>query len=359
MSFLPLLDLAQDYLRTDVAPQANQMDSDPQVLQAALAGLGDRHLLALRVPVALGGSGLDALTFYEFQTQMARFSGALAFLQTQHQSAASLIAQSPNAVLKAAYLPDLGCGQKLVGIGFSHLRRSPSPLQAIDVPGGYQLNGHVPWVTGYGLFAAILLAAALPDGQAVYGMVPFQSTHQAMGGSLQFSNPLPLAAMTSTHTVTAELRHWFLPSAEVALLQPSQALSTRDRQNVLHPSAFALGCAQAGLDVLASQAKSSTLIPPVLTALQVEHDRYRQQIAALLTNTEAEPEIVAKKLRLRVGAIDLMARCTQAAVIASRGTANSAYHPAQRLYREALVFSVVGQTTDIMAATLATLVRLN
>ncbi len=357
MPFSHLLDLADDYLKTAIAPQANPMDGDTRVLQEGLSGLGKRQLLALRVPQSLGGAGLDTKTFYRFQTQVARFSGALAFLQTQHQSAANLLAQSPNADLKKAYLPYLGNGQKLVGVGFSHLRRSPSPLQAIAVPGGYQLTGQVPWVTGYGLFEAVLLAATLPDGQAVYGLVPFQSTQQATGGSLRFSDPMSLAAMTSTYTVTAELHDWHLPTAQVALLQPADAILTRDRHNILNPSAFALGCAQAGLDVLANQAQSLALIKPIWTSLQAELDRGQQQITAGLTDSETEPDLNVEKLRLRAWAIDLMARCTQAAVIASSGAANSSHHPAQRLYREALMFSVAGQTTDIMAATLANLVR--
>jgi len=35
----------------------------------------------------------------------------------------------------------------------------------------------VPWVTGFGLFQEFI-AAALPDGQAVFGVVPFVETYQ-------------------------------------------------------------------------------------------------------------------------------------------------------------------------------------
>jgi hypothetical protein len=34
----------------------------------------------------------------------------------------------------------------------------------------------VPWVTGFGLFQEFIVAAVLPDGGAVFGLVPFVET---------------------------------------------------------------------------------------------------------------------------------------------------------------------------------------
>lgn len=52
-----------------------------------------------------------------------------------------------------------------------------------------------------------------------------------------------------------------------------------------------------------------------------------------------------------------MLRCANAAITVSSGAANYQDHPAQRVYREALVFAVSGQTTAVMEATLAELIR--
>ena len=64
-----------------------------------------------------------------------------------------------------------------------------------------------------------------------------------------------------------------------------------------------------------------------------------------------------RHLHLRAWAIDLAVRCAHAAVTVSSGAANYSNHAAQRVYREALVFTVTGQTTAVMAATLALVVR--
>jgi alkylation response protein AidB-like acyl-CoA dehydrogenase len=66
--------------------------------------MGDRNLLALRVPQQWGGAGVDEATFRELQIMMACYSGALAFLQAQHQSAGSNLVASENSI-KQEYLP--------------------------------------------------------------------------------------------------------------------------------------------------------------------------------------------------------------------------------------------------------------
>jgi len=145
------------------------MDSNPHTLLKALRGLGELGVLALRVPEDWGGRGVSEETSCAFQELIARYSGALAFLQTQHQSAAAILAQSSNMSLKEKYLPQMGNGRVLVGVGFSHLRRQDISLSAVPINGGYQLDGVVPWLTGWDLFQDFIVAATLPDGRAVFG----------------------------------------------------------------------------------------------------------------------------------------------------------------------------------------------
>ena len=340
-----ILELTENYLKTEIAAIANECDRDSEILRSALQGLAVRNLLALRVPKVWNGAGFADLEFSKFQEQIARYSGALAFLQTQHQSAGAILVKSDNEALKQQYLPFMGSGEKLVGIGFSHLRRTNSPLKALRVEGGYQLYGQVPWITGCDFFQTVLLAALLPDGRAVYGMVPL--TNRA---EIHLSEPMPLAAMTSTNTITAEITNYVLPDSDVAFIVPAGAIHKSDRTTVLNHSFFALGCAQAGLDVVASiqHAKPFLTIPNTLSE---ELDRCRQSIYT------AADQPFETKLTLRAWAIDLAVRCAHAAVIVSSGAANSLNHPAQRIYREALVFSVAGQTIDVLQASLDRLMK--
>ncbi len=110
------------------------------------------------------------------------------------------------------------------------------------------------------------------------------------------------------------------------------------------------------------QQKADAFLVESYQSLQQQGDRCRAAIYAALaaSNTAADPldpDVVAQHLTLRGGAIALSGRCAHAAITVSAGAANYLDHPAQRVYREALVFTVSGQTLDVMATTLASLVN--
>ena len=350
-----LLKQSEQYLQEFVAPYAAVLDQNPQALRKALQGLGDRNLLSLRAPLAFKGRGVNELTFCRFQEQVARYSGALAFLQTQHQSAATIIANSANQCLREAYLPYLGAGEILLGIGFSQLRRPGDPaIKATPTDGGYRFSGEVPWVTGYGCFQEFIVGAVLADQRIIFGLAPLENANQPQAGEIILSDPLQLAAMASTNTVKARLVDWFIPADYIVAVKPPDWIQTKDQLNVLRHSFFALGCARAGLDILtAAQGNALAFLPPILESLATELDTCR---AAIYQAQQAFDNPEFERLQLRAWAIDLAVRCAHAAVATSRGAANYSHHPAQRIYREALAFTVFGQTTAVMEATLNQLV---
>ncbi|WP_414622475.1 cyclase family protein [Calothrix sp. CCY 0018] len=354
--FVPsLLDKAKSYLSETVAPKAAEIDKTPDALFEALQGLGNLDLLALRVPEKWGGKGFGEVDYGNFQELVARYSGALAFLQTQHQSAAGMLVAGDNSTLQQEYLPLMGSGKVLLGIGFSHLRRGGEPIiTAESKPGGYLINGVVPWITGFGFFQEFIVAAALPDGSAVFGIAPFQNTQQA-GGEITFNPPAELAAMNSTNTVSAILNSWFLPEELVVSIKPPGWIQQSDRKNLLRATFLAFGCAEAGLDVIKSafEKKSLFFINDAFNSLQAELTSCRSAIAS---SRQQEVEFT-QKLELRAWAIDLTTRIAHAAVTVSSGAANYTHHAAQRVYREALVFTVTGQSSAIMEATLKRLTR--
>lgn len=61
--------------------------------------------------------------------------------------------------------------------------------------------------------------------------------------------------------------------------------------------------------------------------------------------------------RARAWCVDLGVRAAHAAVIVSSGAANLLDHPAQRLFREAMVYTLTAQTGDLQTATLERLLR--
>lgn len=345
----PLLEVAEFFLQSEIVPQAAAIDRDWAVLRWALQGLGDRSLLALKLTES-------EESFRRFQEMVARYSGALAFLQIQHQSASGSILASENKLLKQAYLPGLATGDRLLGVGFSHLRRSGEPpIEAFPVPGGYKFSGDLRWATGCGIFPELILAAVLPDNRSVFGIVPFTNTTQPNRGEIYFSEPMQLAAMQSTNTVSGEIKNWFVPHDYIVGIQPAGWIQENDRKKVLMFSFFALGCARASLDIIeqTTKTKSLPIIQETFDVLDRELTTCRE---AILQQLNSQPDY-ENSLKLRAVAIALANRCAHAAVTVSSGAANYSHHPAQRVYREALMFTVFGQTTDIMTATLTQLIR--
>jgi kynurenine formamidase/alkylation response protein AidB-like acyl-CoA dehydrogenase len=356
-----LLNIAKSFLESEVAPNANDIDSNPSALIHALQGLGNLDLLALRVPQLKGGREVDELSFGDFQELVARYSGTLAFLQTQHQSAVGMLVASSNIDLRSKYLPRVGSGEVLLGVGFSQLRRDGTLVVAASVEGGYRLHGMVPWVTGWGIFHEFIVAAVLPDGSAVFGLVPFgekknkpqrHEEHEGREeeGNISFGEVGRLAAMSATNTVTAEL-DWFLPYENVVFVKPPGWIHEQDKRNVLKSTFLVTGCALAGLDVIEGEARRKNLpfIYDAWVSLQDELDNCRCRIRAALVDSSIDFQ---DKLDLRAWAINLATRIAHAAVTVSSGAANYLHNNAQRVYREALVFTVTGQTRDVMAATL-------
>lgn len=347
------LAVAETYLREEVAPRAADIDLDSNALGEALDGLCRRNLMALKRPLAYGGPAIDESGFRQFQEAVARYSGTLAFLQTQHQSAVSLIAKGENGDLKQATLPYMADGRRLIGIGFSQLRRTGPPiLTAAPVDGGYLLDGLVPWVTGLGFYPEFLVGASLPDGRAVFGIAPL-----ADAAGVKVGPVMRLAAMESARTVAVTFEGWLLEESAVAFIKPPRWIHTNDQINIALQGFFALGCARAGLDVVlgAHEKKGADYILQAWQALDAELTECRA--AMIEAQRVSGEETTDEKLAIRAWAIDLAGRCAHAAVTASSGAANDLRHPAQRIYREALVFTVSAQTGPIMEATLARLAR--
>lgn len=346
-----LLDLAQSYLHKEVAPQAALLDYDAKALQQVLKALGDRSLLALTVPAIWGGAGFTEKNFRRFQVMVTRYSGALAFLQSQHQSAAGMLAKSNNESLKQEYLPFMHSGKVLVGVGYSHLRRDGDPLlRAIPTQGGYYLEGEIPWITGYNLFAHVIVGATGVDGQEVYGILPFSPQQY-----LEFSPPMELAAMSSSNTVSAIVKGYFLSGHRLVTIKPPRSFANNDQNIVLNHSFFALGCAEAALDILEKlcHKKKLEVIKDAYDFFKEELSRLSEEIFRALEGDDS----FEAKLALRVKAINLANRCGQGAAIASGGAANERFNPASRVYREALVFSVSGQTRDSLEGCLKLLLN--
>ncbi len=349
----PIVAAYEQFLAEAVTPHAMAMDASPEPLMHAMDVMGERNLMALRCPAVYGGPEVEDRTLRLIQEMTSRRSGSFAFLVTQHQSAVSLVAKSKSETLKSALLPKMGTGERRIGIGISQLRRSgPPATTATQVDGGYSVQGIVPWVTGWQMFDAFVLGATLASGEALLALTDFREQE-----GMSFSAPMRLAAMESVQTVAAELNGLFIPDESVLSIMPPEWPHRNDMINIVLQGHFALGCAMAGVDQVraAAERRQTEWLWETVNQLEAEVEACRERAIAIQSGFDTP--VTDEKLAIRAWAIELAGKCAHAGIIANGGAANAVTHPAQRVYREAIVFSVSAQTPDIMEASLKRLIR--
>lgn len=330
------LPVALEYLRGEVRANAARIDQETAALRVAFDGLAERGLMALRLPASLGGPGWPDADFREFQLEVARASGTLAFLQTQQQRAVSMISKMAPPTTAERMLRGTSHNDQTIGIAFSQLRRDGEPvLRAEPVAGGYRLNGKMPWITGLGFFAHILIGATLPDGRTLFCRHPFAASDQ-----LQLSDPMQLAAMQAALTVSGEARDLFIPAEEEICIESGDWIHENDKLNVTIQAFFALGNSRAAIDLLAGQ------------EVEPQFEAVWQDLRSLAARQDLP---ISEKYAIRARAIEFMGRAAHAALVASSGRGIGLDHAAQRIARESLVFSVSAITREVQLATLRNL----
>jgi alkylation response protein AidB-like acyl-CoA dehydrogenase len=364
-----ILETARRLGETVLGPNAelsDQMDGPNRPNFQALAEAG---LLGIGVAREYGGLDASGATQREYSQILASYCGVTTFVQAQHHGPCRMIAAGPNNRLKDLLLPDLARGIKMCGISFAHLRRPGAPtLSADPVTAGYRLNGTAPWVTGWGLMDQVVFGATLPDGRFIYLWSPGnradfpevfdEVTLPADAGALLASRPLPLCAMNASATVELACENWFIPECHRLSESDRETMRRNDRNGVLGATAMPLGCAAASVRVLCAAAERRSL-PPIRRAASVfgsEWEDLRAQIEDWMPRS-VEPEFFETAVKIRAWCIEFALRAAHAAITAASGAANLRSHPAQRLLREAMFYTIQAQTQEVMDATLGRLER--
>ena len=351
---------------TILGPNATDSDLASGPNRVNFAALADAGLLGMALPTEYGGRNASGETQKAITEVFASYCGVTTFTQAQHHGPSRMILSGPNEELKRRLLPDLAAGRCLCAVSFAHLRRpGPPVLRAEPITGGWRLFGTAPWVTGYGLMNQCVFGATLPDGRHVYLWSPFDRAAfpdlfdnlpgppRSDWGMLSASPTLPLCAMNASATAELTLDGWFIPLAHWLSESDRETMRTNDRNNILGAAPMPLGCAKASVRLLCETGERRG-IPAVARAAESLRSEWTELKEAVeyWSGKAKEPEGFGKALETRAWCIEFANRAALAAVSASSGAANSLRHPAQRLLREALFYTIQAQTQEVMEATL-------
>ena len=352
-----------------LGPNAADTDQSAGPNRANFRALAEAGLLGMGMPTEWGGLNASGAAQRAVTEIMASYCGVTTFTQAQHHGPCRMILSGPNEDLKRLLLPDLTAGRMLCAVSFAHLRRpGPPVLRAEPVEGGWKLFGTAPWVTGYGLMNQVMFGASLPDERHIYLWAPFDreafpalfenvsGPSRAEWGSLAASPPLPLCAMNASATVELTCDGWFIPAEHKLSESDRETMRVNDRNNVLGACPMPLGCGAASVRLLCETAEHRQ-ISAIARASQAFLAEWQAMKAAIESwnGRSAEPEFFENAVRLRAQCITFGMRAAHAAVTASSGAANGIRHPAQRLLREAMFYTIQAQTIEVMDSTLALL----
>ena len=307
-------------------PGALEVDASDIVPIDRLDRLADAGFYGLAGPADAGGLGIaDISTALEIIEIMASGCLTTTFVWIQHHGAVRAVADARQP-LRDAWLARLCSGAVRAGVAFSGLRRPGPPiLTAIADGDGWRFTGLAPWVTGWGRIDVVRAAARREDGDIVWALV------DAIPGDTLHADPLHLAAVNASATVTLSFENHPVPPDRVIAVQNFDEWQTADRAGLRLNGSLALGVARRCASLLASD------------ALLAELDERRNAL------DQSSPETMPEE---RARASELALRAATALVVAGGGRAIAMDHHAQRLAREAIFLLVFGQTAAIKSAQL-------
>ncbi len=321
------LERARDITGTVLFPAALETDSSPRVPAGHLDLLAGDGFYGLAGPADAGGVGADYRTQCLIAEAFASGCLTTAFVWIQHQGVVQRVAGARPA-LRGAWLGPLCRGDRRAGVALGGSLPGPPRLRARRIAGGYLLDGHSPWVTGWGMIDTLAVAARDERDVLVWSLA------DAAESSTLSVQPLRMVAASASGTVTARFTGHFVPDDRVLRRQPLAEFRTEDARGLRMNGSLALG-------VLA---RCQALLGP--SPLDIQAGACRTSL------DEATPDSLPAA---RAAAAELAMRAATALLVqaGSRGILLD-QHP-QRLVREGMFLSVFGSRPPIRDELLARL----
>ncbi len=336
------MDRAQAVADDVLFPAAQDVDRGVRPLDDGLRALADAGLFGLAGPTSHGGLDLGPLDARRTIAAVGSGCGATFFVWVQHHGVMRTLRTSSNDALVAQLLAPMCSGDVLAGVAFAHLRRPGPPAIRAERTndGGWQLDGHAPWATSWGVAGWFAIAAASDDGDVVWVKVP---GHEVPG---LVATQLALSVFATTGTVALTFERYEVAAADVISVGDLDTWRRTDRRQAALGQPAVLGVAERAARLLAERGDVDA----------VDAARRLGDELAELWSRDGElvgaGETVESMSDHRAACLDLARRSTTALLASVGGAGMDLAHPAQRLAREADFYVIQAQTADGRAATL-------
>jgi alkylation response protein AidB-like acyl-CoA dehydrogenase len=304
------------------------VDTAESVPDEHLRSLAEAGLYGLFAPHDVGGLGLGYGGMCSVVEELSSGCLASTFLWAQHfRFLEAMLEPATPAALRERYLHKAVSGDVRGGVALTGLLPGPPRLVARPVPGGWQLEGEAPWISGWGIVDVIVVLARGPHETVVTLLL---DAKPQPGMSV---TPQRLVAVNASRTVKARFGGVFVGADKVIAEQDYETARLQSERLRLNGS-FALGLVR----------RCCSLMGPS------ELDHELVECRAALDDAD-EAGLPAA----RAWACELAARASSSLVV-SRGSRSAlAGDVAERLSREATFLLVFASRPGIKGSLLARL----
>jgi len=319
-----------DFLEKEVAPIANRLDEDEKLYRDVYSRFMKLGALNLLIPKYLGGLGGERSEWIEYNILMAQYSGALLFLQAQHQySISRLKTLLPHPPVEEV-LRSLAKEGRGVGLA---LQKSHTLLKVTPVSEGFRLTGKFLWTTGATYFPHLLVSFE-HDHKLHYTLLPFETLEQE-GGSITVLPKIETVVFNAIENNSVVLDQWLVSKGSIFATH-----EVRPKVPTEHPSIYNFaGAAKALLDLVLEGRYGSA--PEVLqrhALLDQAWDKYYSRIKEETTPPRT----------LRNEGLELVERCSLLARISCGSAGILKSHPLGRILKEIWQYTIAGYSEDQM-----------
>ncbi|MBX9577360.1 MAG: acyl-CoA/acyl-ACP dehydrogenase [Chthoniobacterales bacterium] len=319
-----------DFLEKEVVPIANQLDEDEQLYRDVYSRFVKLGVLNLLIPKYLGGLGGERHEWIDYNILLSQYSGALLFLQAQHQYCISRLKTLLPQPEVEEVLRSLACEGKAIGLA---LQKNPQLLKVTAVPEGFRLSGKFLWTTGATYFSHLLVSFEY-ENQLHYTLLPFETLQQEEG-SITVLPKIETVVFNSITNNSVVLDQWLIPKSSIItshLVKPKLPAE--------HPSIYNFaGAAKVLLNfVLEGRYGSTTEVLQQHALLDQAWDKYYTRLKDGTTSP----------LALRNEGLELVEQCSLLARISCGSAGILKSHPLGRILREIWQYTIAGYSEEQM-----------
>jgi alkylation response protein AidB-like acyl-CoA dehydrogenase len=348
-----------------LAPLVVDIDTKAVYPETFLRALGQAGAFRGVVSPEYGGDGSGMRAVISAMDEVARTCMSTGFMVWCQTAAARYLDQSDNTALKARLLPRVASGELLAGTGLSNTVKScdgveDSRLHAVRVPGGYRVNGVLPWVSNLGeghVFVTGCPVEGADAAQRVFFLVDCSAPDFKMVQCATF------VALEGTRTLACQFRDTFIADANV-LAHPAQSQGYIRRIKpgmVLAQMGMGLGLIDACIGLMHEADRTHAHVNQYLDdrpdELQPLLDDARQATLQLADTLSSDPlaDVILPILKLRLAGGELSVRAAHSAMLHQGAKGYLLRNAAQRRLREAYFVAIVTPATKHLRKEIARL----